>query len=82
MQQINIITRPTCMFCNKLKKLLIEKGIPFKDHNVTNSEQERWMTDKEGNIPVPQVDINGMIIYDYPSEEILVENIQKMLTSN
>lgn len=57
MEKVTLYTRPTCPFCNNLKKILKEKGITYKDYDVTIREAPRWVVEKSGHIPVPQVDI-------------------------
>ncbi|MEK6825458.1 MAG: glutaredoxin domain-containing protein [Nanoarchaeota archaeon] len=80
MSEIIVYTVPGCPFCNKLKSILKDKNIPFKDLDITkDKEGAKGTVQKEGHIPTPQVDVKGRVIYDYTTEEALVEEIQKLL---
>jgi len=82
MDEITIYTRPTCPFCNKLKAILNERGIKYKDYDVTKNESPRHVVDQDGHIPVPQVEYAGRIIYDYKTEETLADEIEKIMKEN
>jgi glutaredoxin 3 len=82
MNEITIYTRPTCPFCNKLKTILTQRGIAYKDYDVTKNEAPRHVVDQAGNIPVPQVEYAGRIIYDYKDEESLADEIQQIMKAN
>jgi glutaredoxin len=79
MNEITIYTRPTCMFSNKLKAILKARGIAYKDYDVTKNEAPHHVVDQDGNIPVPQVEYAGRIIYDYKDEESLADEIQRIM---
>ncbi|MEI6850307.1 MAG: glutaredoxin [archaeon] len=79
MSKLIIYTRPGCPYCQKLKSILNERKIGYTDFNVTDGSAPRMVVDKNGHIPVPQVDINGRIIYDYKTEESLVDEISKLI---
>ncbi|MDE1866050.1 MAG: glutaredoxin [Candidatus Micrarchaeota archaeon] len=79
MNEITIYTRPTCPFCNKLKGILDSRKIKYKDYDVTKNEPPRHVVDQDGHIPVPQVEYNGRIIYDYKDEETLANEIGKIM---
>ncbi len=79
MNEITLYTRPTCPFCNKLKGILNSRGIKYKDYDVTKNEPPRHVVDQDGNIPVPQVEYGGRIIYDYKDEESLADEIEQIM---
>lgn len=79
MAEITIYTKPTCPYCNNLKRILKERNIQYKDYDPLKGQAPRWVVDKDGHVPVPQVDANGMIIYDYKDEESLANEIEQIL---
>jgi glutaredoxin 3 len=82
MNEITIYTRPTCPFCNKLKAILTQRGVAYKDYDVTKNEAPQHVVGKDGHIPVPQVEYAGRIIYDYKDEESLADEIQQIMKAN
>jgi glutaredoxin len=79
MNAITIYTRPTCPFCNRLKDILDRRKIEYRDFNVENNSAPRHVVDQNGHVPVPQVEYNGRIIYDYKDEEALADEIEKIM---
>lgn len=79
MDEIIIYTRPTCPFCNKLKSILGQRGIRYRDFDVEKKEAPRYVVEQNGHIPVPQVEYAGRIIFDYKDEESLVDELQKIM---
>ena len=79
MKEVTIYTKPSCPYCNKLKEILKRRGIAYKDYDTQKQEPSRWVVEKNGHIPVPQVDINGRIIYDYATEETLADEIEMLI---
>ena len=68
---IKIYTTPSCPWCEKTKEWLKEKGIKFKEHDVSNDEKSREeMIKKSNQMGVPVLDINGTIIVGYNPKEI------------
>lgn len=78
MVEITIYTKPLCPFCNNLKRILKGRGIAYTDFDTEKNEPPRHVVDRDGHIPVPQVDINGRIIYDYATEEALADEIERL----
>jgi len=66
-----IYTTPTCRFCNAAKRYLRERGIPFRDIDVSrNQAAAREMVRKSGQLGVPVLDINGKIIVGFDRTRI------------
>jgi glutaredoxin len=77
---ILLYSKRGCPFCNKLKDLLKEDKIPYIEIDVLkDSEGAKGAVHREGRIPVPQVEYNGTIIFDYTTEEDLVETVKMLL---
>jgi glutaredoxin 3 len=81
MDEITIYTKPTCPYCNKLKEILDARRIKYRDFNTLKGEPPRYVVEKNGHIPVPQVEYNGRIIFDYKDEESLADEIEQIMKS-
>ncbi len=69
---IKVYSTPTCPYCVTLKKFLKEKGIEFKDIDVSQDEKElKEMIDRSGQMGVPVVDIDGQIVIGFDRDKIL-----------
>jgi glutaredoxin len=78
---ILLYSKRGCPYCNKLKELLQEEHISYIEINV-QKEDASGAVHREGRIPVPQVEYNGTIIFDYTTEEDLVATIKDILKKN
>ncbi len=77
---ILLYSKRGCPYCGKLKDLLREEKIPYIEIDViTDKEGAKGAVHKEGRIPTPQVEYNGTIIFEYTTEEDLVERVKKLL---
>ena len=81
MAEIKIYIRPLCSFSHKLMKLLDKEKIDYDSVDLSKDVKSRGRIyhDEENHIPVPQVEINGRLIFDYSTEENLVEEIKELL---
>lgn len=78
---ILLYTKRLCPFCTKLKDLLKEARIAYIEIDV-QKEDASGAVHREGRVPVPQVEYNGTIIFDYTTEEALVERVKELLKKN
>ena len=68
---VKIYSTPTCPWCKKTKEFLKEKGIKFKDFDVSSDEKARdEMMEKSGQMGVPVLDINGQILVGFDPKAI------------
>lgn len=59
MAEITIYSTPTCGFCTLAKDFLKEKGIEFKEVDVSvDQEEAQKMVEKTGQMGVPVIIIN------------------------
>jgi len=66
-----IYTTPTCQYCSKAKSYLRERGIPFRELDVSkNPSAAREMVRKSGQMGVPVLDINGKVIIGFDKAKI------------
>ena len=58
--EIILYSTPYCPFCDRAKRLLEHKGVPFTDIGVMgNPELRREMEARSGGYTVPQIIIDG-----------------------
>ena len=77
---MKIYIKPTCPYCIRLLKLLDEAEIEYEKIDViADPDMMDLMSDKSGQMGVPEVEIANVIIPDYGSEETLVADIKKIL---
>ena len=63
MVEVVIYTKDYCYYCKKAKALLNEKGVKFKEIDVTyDQEKEKEMIEKSGRVTVPEIFINGKLV--------------------
>ena len=61
-----VFSTPTCSFCNMAKKYFREKGIKFKDVDVSRDmAAARDMIRRSGQQGVPVIDIGGKIVIGF-----------------
>jgi glutaredoxin 3 len=61
-----VYTAPNCFFCVRARRLLAEKGIPFRDVDVaTLGDGRRTLREQTGRTSVPQIFINGDFVGGY-----------------
>ncbi len=66
-----IFSTPTCSFCNMAKKYFREKGIKFKDVDVSRDmATARDMIRRSGQQGVPVIDIGGKIVVGFDRVKI------------
>lgn len=60
MPDIRIYTTPVCGYCTRVKRLLAQKGVAYREIDVANDPtQRRWLVEATGRRTVPQVFIDG-----------------------
>jgi glutaredoxin-like YruB-family protein len=69
--RIIVFSTPTCTFCNAAKRYFRERGIPFKDVDVSrDSAAARDMVRRSGQSGVPVIDIGGKIVIGFDRPKI------------
>jgi glutaredoxin-like YruB-family protein len=64
--RVIVFSTPTCSFCNMAKKYFREKGIRFKDVDVSRDPAAaRDMIRRSGQQGVPVIDIGGKIVVGF-----------------
>ncbi|MDP7078805.1 MAG: glutaredoxin family protein [Candidatus Undinarchaeales archaeon] len=71
MADITVYSTPTCPYCKMVKAFLNEKGVEFKDIDVsTDRDAGKTMIEKSGQMGVPQIEINDKIIVGFNKEAL------------
>lgn len=80
MYNIEIYTKKNCPYCNRAKKLLIQKSLNFIEipiENNKNNTREEMHKRSNGQVTVPQIFINGIHIGG--SDDLYILNNQGKL---
>ena len=71
MKNVTVYSTPTCPWCIRVKQFLKDNNVAYTDFDVSsNSEKAEEMTQKSGQMGVPVLDIEGMIIVGFDKEKI------------
>ncbi|RCK72308.1 MAG: Glutaredoxin [Anaerolineae bacterium] len=69
--KVIIFTTPTCSFCNAAKRYFRERGIKFRDVDVSrDAAAARDMIRRSGQSGVPVIDIGGKIVVGFDRAKI------------
>lgn len=69
--RVIVFTTPTCTYCNATKRYLREKGIRFKEVDVSRDPvAARDMVRRSGQMGVPVLDIGGKIVVGFDRPKI------------
>lgn len=69
--RVIVFSTPTCSFCNQAKRYFREKGIRFKDVDVSRDPvAARDMVRRSGQQGVPVIDIGGKVIVGFDRPKI------------
>ncbi|NSW51012.1 MAG: NrdH-redoxin [Anaerolineae bacterium] len=69
--RVIVFSTPTCTYCNLAKKYFREKGVRFKDVDVSrDTAAARDMQRRSGQMGVPVIDIGGKVIVGFDRPKI------------
>ena len=69
--KVLVFTTPTCPYCRATKQYLRQRGIRFKEIDVSKDHRAaRDMVKRSGQSGVPVVDINGKIVVGFDRPKI------------
>jgi glutaredoxin-like YruB-family protein len=69
--RVIVFSTPTCSFCNQTKRYFRQKGIKFKDVDVSRDHAAaRDMVRRSGQQGVPVIDIGGKIVVGFDRPKI------------
>jgi len=69
--RVIVFSTPSCTYCSAVKRYFREKGVKFRDVDVSrDSAAARDMVRRSGQMGVPVVDIGGKIIVGFDRPKI------------
>ncbi|GIV20631.1 MAG: NrdH-redoxin [Armatimonadota bacterium] len=69
--RVIVFSTPNCPYCNMAKRYLRERGIRFRDVDVSRDPAAaRDMVRRSGQQGVPVIDINGKIVVGFDRNKI------------
>ena len=69
--RVIVFSTPSCSYCNAAKKYFREKGVHFKDVDVSRDQAAaRDMLRRSGQSGVPVIDIGGKIVVGFDRPKI------------
>jgi glutaredoxin 3 len=69
--RVIVFTTPTCTFCRQAKKYLRQRGIPFRDVDVSrDAAAARDMVRRSGQQGVPVIDIGGRVVVGFDKSRV------------
>lgn len=69
--RVIVFTTPTCTYCNAAKRYFREKGVRFKEVDVSrDAAAARDMQRRSGQMGVPVIDIGGKIVVGFDRPKI------------
>jgi len=82
MEQVKILTSPTCSYCHAAKDLLKRQGISYQEIDVVNdNEQAEQLLAQSGQRTVPQIFIDEKSIGGFAELSKLLNNSDFDLTN-
>jgi glutaredoxin-like YruB-family protein len=71
MAQVKVYSTPTCPYCIRAKKYLVDKGVAFENIDVSSDEDAlKQMVDISGQMGVPVLVIDGDVIVGFDQTRI------------
>jgi glutaredoxin-like YruB-family protein len=70
-KRVIVFSTPTCTYCNQAKRYFRERGVRFRDVDVSKDAQAaRDMVRRSGQQGVPVIEIGGKVIVGFNKPEI------------
>ena len=70
-KRVIVFSTPTCTYCNQAKRYLRERGVRFRDVDVSkDADAARDLVRRSGQQGVPVLDIGGRLIVGFNRPEI------------
>ena len=69
--RVILFTTPSCSYCRTAKSYLRQRGVPFKDVDVSrDATAARDMLRRSGQSGVPVIDVGGKIIVGFDKPKL------------
>lgn len=70
-KRVIVFSTPTCTYCNQAKRYLRERGVRFRDVDVSKDPvAARDMVRRSGQQGVPVLDIGGRVVVGFNRAEV------------
>ena len=70
-KKVTVYSTPTCPFCIRAKQFLKDNNIQYEDIDVsTDQVKAQEMISRSGQMGVPVIDVDGMIVIGFDKEKI------------
>jgi glutaredoxin 3 len=70
-KRVIVFSTPTCTYCNQAKRYFRERGVRFRDVDVSkDADAARDLVRRSGQQGVPVIDIGGKIVVGFNRPEI------------
>ncbi|MFP4539667.1 MAG: glutaredoxin family protein [Candidatus Paceibacterota bacterium] len=79
MKEVIIYSTPTCVYCDMAKDFFKERGIEYKDYDVSeDAERRQEMIEKSGQMGVPVIFIGDEMIIGFDKDKVaeILDNAQ------
>jgi len=68
---VSVYSTPSCAYCRQVKNYLRERGVKFRDYDISRDERKAGeMMHKSRQTGVPVIDFNGTIIVGFDRQRI------------
>lgn len=57
--EIVVYTRPFCIWCWRVKRMLRGRGLVFEERSAQSPDTRAWLLERTGRSTVPQVFVDG-----------------------
>ncbi|MBI2224175.1 MAG: glutaredoxin family protein [Betaproteobacteria bacterium] len=65
-KQITVYTMPTCGYCRQVKRFLTERGVEYREVDVSADEKAALeMVERTGQLGVPVIDVGGTLVVGF-----------------
>jgi len=69
--KVIVYSTPTCPYCQQVKEYFKEKGVEYEDIDVgADQAKAKEMVEKSGQMGVPVIDIDGIILLGFDKTKI------------
>ena len=70
-KKVKVYSTPTCPYCIRVKQFLKDNTVVFEDIDVSrNQDAAQEMIKRSGQMGVPVIDIDGVLIIGFDKEKI------------
>lgn len=77
MNEVKILSSPTCRYCHAERDLLKQKGISYQDIDISRDSKEvQQLLSQSGRRTVPQIYINKRLIGGFSELSMLLSDSQ------